>query len=322
MWETQGSPNSSAPKLIWGSKQASALWKCPKETPAKFLLWNQNSPVWHCTAQCLALGGCPSSLINEGKSSWALAMSATLHISLTFFPLESTEPGFCAYPALKIFLWDSNIFKQQACKHRGCQQELPHLWDRSCKVRGVLVFQQCGIKMGLKMGLTLEPQEDEDLNKPGWAKENLLLFSYLKVFYNWNFKIKQKVPLIHSLNTEYSPPLGQLQVLRPRLSHTRDSIPISGHFAEPEALIKNTNYGTAQQPTLGGQSYLGVFNNFEYHFTLWSNALNFLHSYSTCWFLFKEHLGESQSECVGLAPHRSRQTRNINPNWNKHSQNF
>lgn len=43
-------------------------------------------------------------------------------------------------------------------------------------MRGVLVFQQCGIKMGLKMGLTLEPQEDEDLNKPGWAKENLLLF--------------------------------------------------------------------------------------------------------------------------------------------------
>lgn len=48
-------------------------------------------------------------------------------------------------------------------------------------MRGVLalVFQQPSsveFKWALKMGLTLEPQENEDLNKPGWAKGNLLLF--------------------------------------------------------------------------------------------------------------------------------------------------
>lgn len=48
----------------------------------------------------------------------------------------------------------------------------------------------------------------------------------------------------------------------------------------------------------GGQSYLGVLNYFSIISLFEVMYLNFLHSYWTCWFLFKEHLGESQTELL------------------------
>lgn len=134
-------------------------------------------------------------------------MSAMLHMSLTFFPLKGTEMSFCAYPALKIFVCDSNIFKQQhvntgAVRKSSLISETGTVkWEVSSRSRSSSLAVW-NYKWVLKMGLTLEPQEEEDLNKPGWAKERSCWFSSILSVLNMKFQ-DQRESSINSLSKHW-----------------------------------------------------------------------------------------------------------------------